>query len=124
MRSRWPLRTRTSGAALASLRTALLSPATFDLPGSAPASSNASLDAFIRERADTMMHYTSTCRMAPRVGADGKLGVVDASLRVYGVQNVRVADASIIPVAPASHPQAMVYAIAEKCADMMLSVAV
>ncbi|TCD65457.1 hypothetical protein EIP91_002671 [Steccherinum ochraceum] len=81
-------------------------------------SSDETLDAYVRKHAMSMMHYSSTCRMAPRF--DAKPGVVDASLRVYGVQGLRIADASIIPVAPAAHPQAMVYAIAEKCADMML----
>ncbi|KAI0036018.1 hypothetical protein K488DRAFT_82458 [Vararia minispora EC-137] len=81
-------------------------------------SSDASLDAFIRARADTMMHYSSTCRMARR--EDARPGVVDAALRVYGVHNLRIADASVFPDIPATHPQAAVYAVAEKCADMML----
>ena len=83
-------------------------------------SSDAALDKFIHERMDTMTHYTSSCRMAAADDPDGP-GVVDASLRVYGVQNLRIADASIFPISPATHPQALVYAIAEKCADMILS---
>jgi choline dehydrogenase-like flavoprotein len=79
---------------------------------------DATLDAFIRAHALTMLHYTSSCRMAPRDAVAP--GVVDAALRVYGVSNLRIADASVIPDSPAGHPQAMVYAIAEKCADMIL----
>jgi choline dehydrogenase len=47
----------------------------------------------VRERVETIYHPTSTCRMAP---AD-KDGVVDSQLRVYGVQGLRVCDASIFP---------------------------
>ena len=43
-----------------------------------------------------------------------KHGVVDSNLKVYGTSNLRVADLSIVPLHFASHPQATVYAIAEK----------
>jgi choline dehydrogenase len=41
-------------------------------------------------------------------------GVVDTHLRVYGTKNLRIVDAGIIPLVPASHLQAPLYAIAEK----------
>ena len=47
-------------------------------------------------------------------------GVVDERLVVYGVKGLRVVDASIIPLHICSHPQATIYAIAEKAASMIL----
>lgn len=41
-------------------------------------------------------------------------GVVDSKLKVYGVQNLRIVDASVIPMLPAAHLQTSIYAIAEK----------
>ena len=50
---------------------------------------------------------------------DDKTAVTDAQLRVIGVENLRIADASIIPKLMGGHPQMTVYAIAEKAADML-----
>lgn len=47
-------------------------------------------------------------------------GVVDEHLRVYGVHGLRVIDASIMPLQIGAHPQATVYAIAEKGAAMII----
>ncbi|KAJ7234408.1 alcohol oxidase [Mycena rebaudengoi] len=59
---------------------------------------------------DTGDHLVGTAAMATRELG----GVVDANLRVYGTSNLRIVDASIMPMIPGAHLQATVYAIAEK----------
>ncbi|EIM90734.1 GMC oxidoreductase [Stereum hirsutum FP-91666 SS1] len=68
-----------------------------------------------RKTVQPFYHPFSTAIMLPK--EDG--GVVDASLKVYGTKNLRVVDASVIPVQISYHPQATVYAIAEKAADII-----
>ncbi|KAF4979747.1 hypothetical protein FZEAL_4104 [Fusarium zealandicum] len=65
----------------------------------------------------TERHPSGTAAMMPLDMG----GVVDPELRVYGTCNLRVADASIMPLIPSAHLQAGVYAIAEKAADMIKS---
>ena len=48
------------------------------------------------------------------------MAVIDAKARVIGVEGLRVVDASSFPVLPPGHPQATVYALAEKIADVIL----
>ncbi|KAI1779315.1 GMC oxidoreductase-domain-containing protein [Hypoxylon cercidicola] len=64
---------------------------------------------YVRRTADGAYHYTGTCSMMPRAMG----GVVDNRLRVYGCSNLRVCDASVVPLEPTANPQAVVYAIAE-----------
>lgn len=47
--------------------------------------------------------------------------VVDAELKVHGVHKLRVVDASIMPLLPAAHPNAVVFVIGEKGADIVKS---
>jgi choline dehydrogenase-like flavoprotein len=79
-----------------------------------------SLDKFIRWRNRSTYHYSSTCRMGLREDAPDGGAVVDAQLRVFGVEGLRVVDASVFPWMLGTHPQAAVVMAAEKCADMIL----
>ena len=89
-----------------------------ELPTSAGARSDAQIEAFIRGHADTIYHPVGTCRMGP-TAAD----VVDAQLRVHGVQSLRVVDASIMPSIVGGNTNAPVIAIAEKAADLIKAAA-
>lgn len=85
------------------------------VPGPACSDSDADLDRFIRERALTTHHPLGTCAM----GADGRDAVVDAQLRVFGAERLRVVDASVIPGMIGGNINAAVMMIAEKAADMI-----
>ena len=70
---------------------------------------------YARRRGGTVYHPTSTCKM----GSD-PMAVVDAELRVHGIEGLRVADASIMPVVPGGNTNAPSIMIGEKCAAMVL----
>ncbi|KAL8950668.1 MAG: hypothetical protein Q9222_003305 [Ikaeria aurantiellina] len=77
---------------------------------------DAAIEAAIRNiTVSSWQHPVGTCAMLPR-----KLGgVVDSKLRVYGVKGLRVVDASVMPIIPATHTSSTVYAVAEKAADLI-----
>ncbi len=85
-----------------------------ELEPGADVQSNDELLAFARERGNTIYHPAGTCKM----GSD-PMAVVDAQLRVHGVQNLRVIDASIMPNLVSGNTNAPVIMIAEKAADMI-----
>ncbi|KZT67962.1 GMC oxidoreductase [Daedalea quercina L-15889] len=78
--------------------------------------SDSEIETLIRNRAETIYHPTCTARMAPL--EDG--GVVDPYLRVYGVNGLRVCDASIFPTITSGHTASPTIAVAEKAAEMIL----
>lgn len=89
-----------------------------ELPASAAAQSDAQIEQFIRNFADTIYHPVGTCRMGP-----GPLDVVDAELRVHGMQNLRVVDASIMPSIVSGNTNAPTVMIGEKAADLIRAAA-
>lgn len=76
------------------------------------------IDNFTRQRARPTFHCVCSCRMARQDDVES-LDVVNDELRVYGVRNLRVCDASVFPEVVSSHLQAPVVMIAERCADFM-----
>lgn len=89
-------------------------------PSAPPYGSFVDLDAakdYLHKTAIGAHHFTGTCSMMPQELG----GVVDAQLRVYGCENLRVCDASIIPITPKTNPQATVYGVAEHAAAIIKS---
>ena len=73
---------------------------------------------FARENGQTTYHVIGTCKM----GQD-PMAVVDDTLRVHGIEGLRVVDASIMPTVPSGNTNAAVIMIAEKGADMIKAAA-
>jgi choline dehydrogenase len=75
---------------------------------------DAELAVAIRQTTEHRHHPLGTCRM----GVDGK-AVVDAQLRVHGIDNLRIADASIMPDDPTGNTNVPTIMIGEKAADLI-----
>jgi choline dehydrogenase-like flavoprotein len=90
-----------------------------ELQASARAQTDAEIEAFVRSHADTIYHPVGSCRMGPDPAQD----VVDAELRVHGVQGLRVVDASVMPRIVSGNTNAPVIMVAEKAADLIRGLA-
>jgi choline dehydrogenase len=84
------------------------------LPGGA-VQTDGEIAAFIRDNVQNIYHPVGTCKMG-----NNPLAVVNHQLQVHGVQRLRVADASIMPVIINANTNAPCIMIGEKCADMVL----
>ncbi|OHF00487.1 GMC oxidoreductase [Colletotrichum orchidophilum] len=87
----------------------------FEIVPGANVTTDAAIADFVRQQSGTLYHPVGTCKLGPR--EEG--GVVDANLNVYGVKSLRIVDASIMPLLPASHLMTTVYAVAERAADII-----
>jgi choline dehydrogenase len=76
--------------------------------------SGESIESQIRARAFSLYHPTGTCRMG-----NDELAVVDAQLRVRGIDGLRVADASVMPMIIRGHTHAPTVMIGERAADFV-----
>jgi len=85
-----------------------------ELAATASAQTDAQIERVIRDYADTIYHPVGSCRMG-----NTEMDVVDAQLRVHGLQGLRVVDASIMPRIVSGNTNAAVMMIAEKAADMI-----
>lgn len=77
---------------------------------------DADLDGYIRSQCSTLWHPVGTCR----IGTD-ELAVTDPQLRVRGIDNLRVADASVMPRVTSGNTQAACFVIGERAADFILN---
>jgi choline dehydrogenase len=73
-------------------------------------------EAFLRQESVTVFHPVGTCKM----GSD-PMAVVDRSLRVHGIENLRVVDASIMPHLVSGNTNAPAMMIGERAADLILT---
>ena len=86
-----------------------------EYPWDMPFHSEQEMKRAVLDRCQTAFHPCGTCRLSKSIGQ----GVVDPALKVHGIRNLRVVDASIIPVIPDCRIQNSVYMIGEKGADLI-----
>lgn len=86
-------------------------------PGFDVTTSDTAWEQFAKNTTLSIYHPLGTCAMLPL--SDG--GVVSPELLVYGTRNLRVVDASVIPIQPSGHIQTMVYGIAEMAAERIVT---
>lgn len=80
------------------------------------ADDDAVLEKWLRDNVGTTWHALGTCKMLPRE----QNGVVDASLSVYGVKGLKVADLSIVPRNVAANTNNTALVVGEKAADIFI----
>ncbi len=90
-----------------------------EVAASAAAQTDAQIEAYVRQHADTIYHPVGTSRMGPSSQAAAGGSVVDAELRVHGLQGLRVVDASVMPQIVGGNTNAPTIMIAEKAADLI-----
>jgi len=83
---------------------------------SALAQTDAEIDAWIRQNAETIYHPVGTCKMGAETDP---MAVVDAELRVIGLKGLRVIDASVMPTLVSGNTNAPTIMIAEKASDLL-----
>ncbi|EEB86876.1 hypothetical protein MPER_16016, partial [Moniliophthora perniciosa FA553] len=76
--------------------------------------SDQDIEQYLTGQVGTEYHPGCSCAMLPKEQG----GVVDAKLKVYGLNNVRVADASVFPFGFAAHLGAPTYGLAEQAANI------
>lgn len=86
-------------------------------PG-AEVQTDAQIEAFIRDKAESIYHPVGTCKMGAADQADS---VVDAQCRVIGIQGLRVVDASVMPKLIGGNTNAPTMMLAERVAEMILA---
>jgi choline dehydrogenase len=78
--------------------------------------SDAEIDGWVRQNASTVYHPAGSCRMGVKGDA---MAVVDDELRVFGIEGLRIADASVMPIVVGGNTNAPAMMIGEKAADMI-----
>lgn len=76
---------------------------------------DAQILAHIQANTMTVWHASATCKMAKKENG----GVLDSQLRVYGVDSLRVVDASSFPSLPPGHPQSTCYMLGQRASDLI-----
>jgi len=79
--------------------------------------SDRDISEYIRKTSNTVYHAAGSCKMGSK---DDPMAVVDPELKVYGISNLRIADASIFPTMIGVNPAITIMMIGERCADFIL----